>query len=87
MLADKGWAISYKQKWDNSILATHGYDNKLKDMQGFFIAKGPDFKKNYICNGIANIDIYPLLARIFGINIDHNIDGKLDRIIHLLNNE
>ena len=87
MITDCGWALSYKHKWSDKYVASHGYDNKCKDMQGFMIAKGPDFKSNYKSAGLMNIDIYPLLAKILDIKYYHKIDGDLNRIIHILENE
>ncbi|HRP02241.1 MAG TPA: ectonucleotide pyrophosphatase/phosphodiesterase [Candidatus Kapabacteria bacterium] len=87
IMADCGWALTYNQKWDNKYQGTHGYDNQWSDMLGFMIAKGPDFKSNYKSAGILNIDIYPLMLKILNLNTDNKIDGKLERIIHLLKNK
>lgn len=86
--AEPGWSIV-----DNSSKASylkyvskgnHGYDNNLIDMHGIFFAEGPAFKKGYRTGTIWNIDIYPLLCRIFNIMPRANIDGSLDRIEFLL---
>lgn len=87
MMADCGWGLSYKRKWSDKYIAAHGYDNQCKDMQGFFIAKGPDFKEKFKSAGIMNVDIYPLLANLLDIKYNHKIDGDINRIIHLLKNE
>lgn len=87
MIADCGWALSNNQKWSDKYVASHGYDNQCKDMQGLFIAKGLNFKNNYKSAGLMNIDIYPLLAKLLDIKYSHTIDGDLNRIIHILKNE
>lgn len=64
----------------------HGYDNFQLDMHGIFIASGPSFKKHYATGTLLNVDIYPLLCKIFRIEPRQNIDGKTERIEFLLNN-
>lgn len=62
----------------------HGYDNHNLDMHGIFLAFGPSFKSNYKTGTLLNIDIYPLLCKIFRISPRQNIDGKLERIEFIL---
>lgn len=83
-IANCGWIFSKNGEWKNDYVATHGYDNRCLEMQGTFIAYGPSFKKSYRTIGLRNIDIYPLLCKIFNFNIDHKIDGELIKIEHIL---
>jgi hypothetical protein len=53
-------------------------------MHGIFLAIGPSFKKNYKTGSLYNIDIYPLLCKLFNISPRSNIDGKLERIEFIL---
>lgn len=89
LVADIGWSLVDDRslsKWnDDYSKATHGYDNNHVDMHGIFLAAGPAFKKNYKTGTLWNIDIYPLLCKIFGIQPRTNIDGKLERIEFILN--
>lgn len=62
----------------------HGYDNHQIDMHGIFLATGPNFKNGYKTGTLWNIDVYPLLCKIFDIIPRANIDGKLDRIEFIL---
>ena len=62
----------------------HGYDNHQTDMHGIFIAQGPNFRKEYNTGTLWNIDIYPMLCKIFDIEPRTNIDGKLERIEFIL---
>lgn len=73
LLADPGYAFPAK----NGRIAPghHGYDNKRSEMQAVFMAWGPAFKKHYTRNTFANIHVYPLIARILGLNITEKIDG------------
>ncbi len=88
VMADLGWSLVnnklLKKLKGNYSKGDHGYDNNQMDMHGLFLAKGPNFKKNYYCGTIWNIDIYPLLCKIFNISPRSNIDGKLERIEFLL---
>ncbi len=62
----------------------HGYDNQQIDMHGIFLATGPSFKNGYRTGTLWNIDVYPLLCKIFNVIPRTNIDGDLDRIEFIL---
>lgn len=49
------------------VTGNHGYNNSLTDMHPFFMAIGPDFKSNYLSTPFRNIDIYPLVCCLIGI--------------------
>ncbi|KAF0151070.1 MAG: phosphodiesterase I [Ignavibacteria bacterium] len=68
---------------DHSV-GNHGFDNHHLDMHGIFLAAGPSFKKSYKTGTLWNVDIYPLLCKIFGVMPRANIDGKLERIEFIL---
>lgn len=56
----------------------HGWDvNNNPDMAGFMVASGPSFKPNQYLDKAENIHLYPLLAHILGLRINHQIDGQL----------
>ncbi|MBU2494386.1 MAG: ectonucleotide pyrophosphatase/phosphodiesterase [Bacteroidetes bacterium] len=84
--AELGWSLITDKnlKWLNTTKGNHGYNNNYIDMHGTFIAAGPDFKKGYKTGTIWNIDIYPLLCKLYGIAPNKNIDGKLERIEFIL---
>jgi len=87
LLAENGWHFTEKSKaskYKDKMVATHGWDNHWLNMHGIFMADGPAFKDNYKVGTIWNIDIYPLLCSIFGIEPISRIDGKAERIIFLL---
>jgi len=65
------------------IKGAHGYDPNSLDMQVVFYAYGPDFKKNYKSKGFINVDIYPLLAYLLGVNPEKT-DGDFNRIKDIL---
>ncbi len=90
LMSDTGWRIITKKnvEWIEdhpySTKGEHGYDNYHLDMHGVFVAAGPSFKANYKTGMLKNIDIYPLLCKIFNITPAENIDGDLSRIEYIL---
>ncbi|NOZ61408.1 MAG: alkaline phosphatase family protein [Calditrichaeota bacterium] len=88
LVAEPGWTLVNRtlEKIGYRLLSkgNHGYDNHFLDMHGIFFAMGPAFKKNYRTGTLRNIDIYPLLCKIFNIFPRENIDGKLERIEFIL---
>ncbi|MCK5457569.1 MAG: alkaline phosphatase family protein, partial [Melioribacteraceae bacterium] len=88
LVADLGWSIvDNKQILNMSKYASkgnHGYDHNEIDLHGIFTAIGPNFKNGYKTGSLWNIDIYPLLCKMFNITPNPNIDGKLERIEFLL---
>ena len=87
IVADLGWSLvtNTNSDWIKNAKGNHGYDNNQMDMHGIFLAEGPHFKKGYRTGTVWNIDIYPLLCKIFDIYPRSNIDGNLERIEFILN--
>lgn len=56
----------------------HGYDNNLTNMNAIFMAWGPDFKSNIRIPTFENVHVYPLVARLLGLDITQPIDGRLE---------
>lgn len=88
VIADIGWSLvdnnGFRKSSEYFAKGNHGYEKDHLDMHGIFIAKGPSFKTGYKTGTIWNVDIYPLLAEIFGVEPNRQIDGKLERIEFLL---
>ncbi len=82
--ADLGWSLVNEKQLRNmkkrNNKGNHGYDKDYLDMQGIFVAAGPNFRSDYKTGTVWNIDIYPLLCKIFNIYPNPKIDGKLERI-------
>ena len=89
LISDFGWSLVVNEnlKWikPETFKGNHGYDNTQLDMHGIFIASGPAFKKNFSTGTLNCLDVYPLLCKIFNVTPNANIDGKLDRIVFILN--
>ncbi|WP_349314569.1 ectonucleotide pyrophosphatase/phosphodiesterase [Chitinophaga sp. MM2321] len=65
----------------------HGYDNNFTDMNAIFMAWGPDFKKHMRIPVFENVHVFPLVARILGLDITLPIDGKLEVLEPILNDQ
>jgi predicted AlkP superfamily pyrophosphatase or phosphodiesterase len=79
-VADDGWQISTQQYVDNPrhhfSKGEHGYDNDDPNMRALFIAHGPAFKRGLVVPEFENVNIYPLLAHVLGVEPAAN-DGDL----------
>jgi predicted AlkP superfamily pyrophosphatase or phosphodiesterase len=80
--AQKGYSL-VSNKNQQIKGGTHGYDNKQKEMQAIFYAKGPAFKVDKEINSFQNVALYPLIAHILGLKIEE-VDGKLSEVQPLL---
>lgn len=66
-------------KMDSISGGTHGYDPyEYPDMRTIFYIEGPTIKSNYEIAPFENVHAFPLIAKILGLPIPDDIDGKLD---------
>lgn len=82
LLADEGWTISSTERLQRLGMprgGTHGYDNFLPSMGALFVAAGPDIQPGRVIGPVANVHVYPLLARLLGITPAPN-DGSPDSL-------
>jgi hypothetical protein len=64
----------------------HGYYNNESTMFPIFMAHGPAFKKGYKIKSFKNVDIYPLMCYVLGIEpATHN--GSLSRVLDMIVND
>jgi len=88
IIADLGYSLIdnrvAKRKVNDYALGNHGFDNSEIDMHGIFIGFGDAFRKYFLTGTLRNIDIYPLLCRIFKIEPRSNIDGRIENIEFIL---
>ncbi|MEN8194191.1 MAG: ectonucleotide pyrophosphatase/phosphodiesterase, partial [Bacteroidota bacterium] len=84
LAADLGWSFVDGNQFDEmrkyGNKGDHGYLKEHLDMHGILVASGPRFKNSYKIGTLWNIDVYPLLCKIFNIYPNPKIDGKLERI-------
>ncbi len=88
VIADMGWSLVnnafLSRQRSYSFGGDHGYEKDHLDMHGIFVASGPAFRSGYKTGSLWNIDIYPLLCKIFNITPNYMIDGNIDRIEFIL---
>lgn len=57
-------------------MGQHGYDPKLREMQAVFVGAGPGFREAAAYTiPFQNVDLYPLLTRLLGMERDESRDG------------
>ncbi len=70
------WPKIFKLGKYNMDPGQHGYDpSVVKDMHATFYAWGPAFKPHTEISAFQNVDIYPMIARILGLDYTEKIDG------------
>lgn len=58
-------------------VATHGWDTKnTKELNGVFIATGSQFKKGKVIPEFDNVDVYPMILQVLGLENPAPIDGS-----------
>lgn len=83
LVADSSWSVGTKSDPSGYTGGTHGYDNRNTDMHHIFYAEGPAFKSGYTHPPFENVDIYPLIAEILGLD-PASVDGKLEDVEGML---
>jgi alkaline phosphatase D len=67
-------------------VGVHGFDPRImKSMRGIFIAVGPDIRPGSTLQPFENVNVYPLVAKILGLNAP-KVDGSLNVLSKILNN-
>ncbi len=67
-LGETGWEIQPTTPTKPVTGGNHGWDDRAPEMQALFIANGPAFVPHAKAPAdFANVDIYPLLARLLGV--------------------
>ena len=70
------WPKIFKLGKYNMDPGWHGYDpSVVKDMHATFYAWGPAFKPHTEISAFPNVDIYPMITRILGLDYTEKIDG------------
>jgi len=82
LVADSSWQVSLSNNHSRSAGA-HGYDPANSDMHAIFYAQGPAFKADYTHPSFENINIYPLICNILGLE-PASVDGHIDHVKEML---
>lgn len=83
----EGWDALYPQKLakrpPQATRGSHGFDPALPSMRALFVARGPSFVPGAQLPAFDNVDVYPLLARLLGIDAAPN-DGDIAPLLPAL---
>ena len=86
---DEGWdalpRTDVARRSPRATRGSHGYDPVLPSMRAVFIARGPAFKAGAQLPAIDNVDVYPLLAHLLGLEPADN-DGDIAPLLPALRN-
>lgn len=67
VMPDIGTYLDFRPESCPRLAATHGYDNYAPEMQAIFYAAGPSFKQHVELPGMANVNLYLIIARLLNI--------------------
>ncbi|MEW5837028.1 MAG: ectonucleotide pyrophosphatase/phosphodiesterase [Pseudomonadota bacterium] len=86
-LADTGWTIStegYMRRHPQTrTRGEHGYDNADPRMGALFVAHGPAFERGVVYPAFPNVDVYPLMTHLLGLEPRPN-DGDYGQVKDML---
>ena len=73
-------------------VGAHGFDaTRMPEMKALFVAAGPDIRPGVVLEPFENVNVYPLIAKILGLDITKlktgPIDGKLGVLEGILKEE
>lgn len=76
LMPDAGFTVvSDAEKVSRINSGDHGWIPEMPEMHGFFIASGPNIKPGVSLGPLNNVDIYPFMAAILGLQAPEKIDG------------
>lgn len=84
---DEGWdavpRTDVARRSPRATRGSHGYDPALPSMRAMFIARGPAFEPGTQLPAFDNVDVYPLLAHLLGLEPADN-DGDIAPLLPAL---
>ena len=76
IVADEGFIVQRRASDKPSSAGAHGYDPSLPDMQGIFIAAGPNVRNVGVVAPFENVDVYPFLTSLLRLVHVPRVDGR-----------
>lgn len=81
LISDAGHAVlSTEGKAHKINKGGHGWAPETPDMHGFFVACGPNIKPGVTLGPASNIDIYPLMLSILGLDAPDKVDSDAHKL-------
>lgn len=86
--ADAGWTITSTHEYLEARITRfpagmHGFDPRFPSMAALFVARGPAFRSGFESKPFENVNVYPLIAHILGLE-PADVDGRLETVRDLL---
>jgi predicted AlkP superfamily pyrophosphatase or phosphodiesterase len=72
---DAGLRASLAKRPKGVTRGSHGFDPALPSMRTIFVASGPSFRRGLVVPPVENVDVYPLLTSLLGLESAAN-DGN-----------
>jgi predicted AlkP superfamily pyrophosphatase or phosphodiesterase len=70
---------------EHQMVGAHGYDPKaIPEMKATFVAAGPDIRAGAKVAPFENVNVYPLLVKLLGLDIVHLRTGAIDGDLKVL---
>jgi len=84
--ADEDWLLETHSDtpFAQPVKGEHGYAPEVPSMRAVFVAEGPDFRRGVELPPFDNVDVYPLLMRLLGVEPLPN-DGDIAPLLPALN--
>ncbi|VDN12074.1 unnamed protein product [Dibothriocephalus latus] len=82
VIADLGWMIQTDpaNPYEETLNGMHGYNHSESDMHPFIVAAGPDIRQIGLVERFYQVDVYPLVCLLLGLNKPNKIDGDVHRV-------
>jgi predicted AlkP superfamily pyrophosphatase or phosphodiesterase len=89
VVMDASWVLSTSRTSSAAAAKTgrgggyrgyHGWDNAYPSMRAAFLVMGPDIRPGALVGEVHNVDVYPFLTEILGIEAAPDIDGRAGAI-------
>ncbi len=78
-------AIADPRGDEHPPVGMHGYDaTRTPEMKAIFFAAGPDIRPGITLEPFENVNVYPLVAKILGLDITHLKTGPIDGTLGVL---
>jgi predicted AlkP superfamily pyrophosphatase or phosphodiesterase len=76
VVADEQWVFLRRGTDKVTSRGSHGYDPRVSEMQGIFLAAGPDVRRLGRIPAFENVNVYPFLAAMLHLDRLPAIDGS-----------
>jgi predicted AlkP superfamily pyrophosphatase or phosphodiesterase len=86
LMPETGFAVLSSSDMGHKINAgDHGWAPEAPEMHGIFIASGPNIKTGHSLGPVNNIDVYPFMLSLLGLEAPGPVDGDIGSLIKILN--